>query len=120
VDEHGGVSGIICLEDIIEEIVGDLQDEFDNEMEDLLKIGEDTWLCDARIPIDDLNEALGLEIPNEDFDTLGGFVFDLFGKIPVRFEKFNHGKAQFIVQTMEGNKIKTVKIILGQVQENES
>ena len=114
VDEHGGVSGIICLEDIIEEIVGDLQDEFDNEMEDLLKIGEKTWLCDARIPIDDLNETLGLSIPNEDFETLGGFVFDNFGKIPVRFEKFSFGKAEFIVQTMDGNKIKTVKVVIGQ------
>lgn len=120
VDEHGGVSGITCLEDIIEEIVGDLQDEFDNEMEDILKIGDTTWLCDARVSIDELNEQLGLELPNEDFETLGGFVFDLFGKIPVRFEKFTYGGAEFIVQTMDGNKIRTVKIHLQKDKDHES
>lgn len=91
VDEYGGVSGIVCMEDIIEEIVGDIQDEFDNEREDVMKLSDNSWICDARVNIQDLNEKLSLDLPDEDFDTLGGFVFDLFGKIPVRYEKVARG-----------------------------
>ncbi|GAB1481218.1 hemolysin family protein [Treponema sp.] len=87
VDEYGGVSGIVCMENIIEEIVGDIQDEFDNEREDILKIGDGVYLCDGRVNLEDLAEELKLALPIEDFDTLGGFVFDLFGKIPVKYEK---------------------------------
>lgn len=112
VDEYGGVSGIVCMEDIIEEIVGDIQDEFDNEREDILQIGEGVYLCDARLNLEDLAEALQLELPIEDFDTLGGFVFDLFGKIPVKYEKVSFGGHDFIIQDMEGHKINTVKIVL--------
>ncbi|ADK81561.1 hemolysin family protein [Sediminispirochaeta smaragdinae] len=111
VDEYGGVSGIVCLEDIIEEIVGDIQDEFDNEEEDILEIGEGVYLCDARVDIEDLNEQVKLQLPDDDFDTLGGFVFDLFGKIPVRYEKVTYNNLDFIIQDMEGHKIKTVKVI---------
>lgn len=112
VDEYGGVSGIVCLEDIIEEIVGDIQDEFDNEVEDILEIGENTYLCDARVDIEDLNEKLSLSLPEEDFDTLGGFVFDLFGKIPVKYEKVSYSGCDFIIQEMDGHKIKTVKLVI--------
>jgi len=111
VDEYGGVSGIVCLEDILEEIVGDIQDEFDNEREDILEIGDKVYLCDARVDIEDLNEELHLKLPDADFDTLGGFVFDLFGKIPVKYEKVRYGDTGFVVQEMEGHKIKTVKIV---------
>jgi CBS domain containing-hemolysin-like protein len=93
--------------------VGDIQDEFDNEREDILEIGENVYLCDARVDIGDLNEELALDIPDEDFDTLGGFVFDLFGKIPVRYEKVSSHGIDFIIQEMDGHKIKTVKIVAG-------
>jgi CBS domain containing-hemolysin-like protein len=112
VDEYGGVSGIICMEDILEEIIGDIQDEFDNEKEDILALGGGAWLCDARINLEDLAEELKIELPVEDFDTLGGFVFDLFGKIPVKYEKALYKGHEFIVQNMEGHKIDTVKIVL--------
>jgi CBS domain containing-hemolysin-like protein len=111
VDEYGGVSGIISMEDIIEEIIGDIQDEFDNEREDILKLSEDSWLCDARMNLEDLSEKIGVELPVEDFDTLGGFVFDLLGKIPVKYEKAVYENIDFIVQDMEGHKINTVKIV---------
>ena len=112
VDEYGGVSGIACLEDIIEEIVGDIQDEYDNEREDILPLADNTYLCDARVAIEDLNEALGLGLPEEKFDTLGGFVFDLFGKIPVKYEKVSFNTTDFVIQDMEGHKIRTVKLVL--------
>lgn len=111
VDEYGGVSGIVCMEDIIEEIVGDIQDEFDNEDEDILAIGEGIYLCDARVNIEDFNEELSMNISDDDYDTLGGFVFDLFGKIPVRFEKVSYENVDFIIQSMDGHKINTIKVV---------
>lgn len=111
VDEYGGVSGIVCMEDIIEEIVGDIQDEFDNEREDILPIGEGVWLCDARVNLDDVAPIFGENLSGEEFDTLGGFVFDLFGKIPVKHEKVTWKQFDFIVQDMEGHRINTVRIV---------
>lgn len=112
VDEYGGVSGIVCLEDIIEVIVGDIQDEFDNETEDITKISNNVYLCDARTPIDELNENLGLELPDEDFETIGGFVFELFGKIPDNLEAVTYEHIEFVVQSISGHKINTVKLII--------
>jgi magnesium and cobalt transporter len=112
VDEYGGTSGIVCLEDIIEEIVGDIQDEFDNETEDILKTGERVFLCDARVNLEDLNEKLELKLPDEASETLGGFVFNLFGKIPVQFEKVRYDSMDIIIQEMDGHKIQTVKLVL--------
>ena len=119
VDEYGGISGIVCMEDIIEEIVGDIQDEFDNEREDIIALGSNAWLCDARTSLDDLNETIGSEFPVEDFDTLGGFVFDLFGKIPVKYEKHSWNNYDFIVQDMEGHRINVIKVILKNGENND-
>jgi CBS domain containing-hemolysin-like protein len=102
------------MEDIIEEIIGDIQDEFDNETEDILKLEEGSYLCDARVNLEDLAEETGMELPVDDFDTLGGFVFDLFGKIPVKYEKAVYGGYDFIIQDMEGHKINSVKIVARQ------
>ena len=99
------------MEDIIEQIVGDIQDEFDNEREDILSMGDNVWVCDARVSMDDLNETIGASFPTEDFDTLGGFVFDMFGRIPVKFEKASWKDYDFIVQDMEGHKVNVIKII---------
>jgi CBS domain containing-hemolysin-like protein len=112
VDEYGGTSGIACLEDVIEEIVGEIQDEFDNETEEIIKISDGVYLCDGRTNLEWLNEQLGLQLPGEDFDSLGGFVFDLFGKIPARYEKTRYQNIDFIVQAMEGHKINTVKVVV--------
>jgi CBS domain containing-hemolysin-like protein len=112
VDEYGGVSGIVCMEDIIEEIIGDIQDEFDHEPEDILPIGEGVWICDARVNLEDLAEKTGIELPAGDFDSLGGFVFDLFGKIPVKYEKTCWRGIDFIIQEMDGHKINSVKIMV--------
>ena len=112
VDEYGGTSGIACMEDIIEEIVGDIQDEFDNETEEIMEIGEKVYLCDARVDIEDLNKRLEIKLPFEDYETLGGFVFDIFGKIPVKFEKVQYKNIDFIIQDMEGHKIIKIKVVI--------
>jgi CBS domain containing-hemolysin-like protein len=111
IDEYGGVSGIVCMEDIIEEIVGDIQDEFDNEREDIVAVGDNVWLCDSRVNLEDLNETVSAHFPDQEFETLGGFVFDLFGKIPAKYEKVSWEDFDFIVQDMEGHKVNTVKVI---------
>ena len=111
IDEYGGISGIVCMEDIIEEIVGDIQDEFDNEREDIVSLGENAWLCDARVNLDDLNETVGMDFPTDDFDTLGGFVLDLFGRIPVKYEKIEFKNFDFIIQDMEGHRVNLIKVI---------
>ena len=111
VDEYGGVSGIVCMEDIIEEIVGDIQDEFDQETDDVQPLGEGAWLCDARVNLCDLAEETALDLPVDDFDTLGGFVFDLFGRVPAKFEKVVYRDIELAVQEMDGHKIMSVKIV---------
>jgi CBS domain containing-hemolysin-like protein len=115
VDEYGGVSGIVCMEDILEEIIGDIQDEFDNETPEILKLGEGMFLCDARMNLHDLAKMLGIAFPADDFDTLGGFVFDLFGKIPAPYERIDYKGHEIIIQDMDGHKINTVKLILKSV-----
>jgi len=116
IDEYGGVSGIICMEDILEVIVGDIQDEFDDEKEDFIKLGNGIYLCEARAQIDEINETLGIELPDDDFETLGGFVFELFGRIPETLEKISFktdtNNIDFIVQDIEGHKINTIKIVI--------
>ena len=111
VDEYGGVSGIVSMEDIIEEIIGDIQDEFDHETEDVVELGKGVWLCDARVNLEFLAEETNLDLPVDNFDTLGGFVFDLFGKIPVKNEKITYRDYDFIIQEMDGHKINTIKIV---------
>ena len=81
-------------------IVGDIQDEFDHEREDIIALADNVWICDARVDLDSLNEEISSSFPTEEFDTLGGFVFDLFGKIPVKFEKISWNNYDFIVQEM--------------------
>jgi len=118
VDEYGGVSGIVCMENILEEIIGDIQDEFDNENEDVMELGGGAWLCETRVNLDDLSERIGIKFPVEKFDTLGGFVFDLFGKIPVKYEKAVWEGHDFIIQDVEGHKINSVKILLSSSKED--
>ncbi|MBN2626377.1 MAG: HlyC/CorC family transporter [Spirochaetales bacterium] len=110
VDEYGGTSGMVFMEDIIEEIVGDIQDEFDNEDEEIVQTSDNSWLCDARLNMEDVNDEMGWSLPTEDYDTLGGFVFSLFGKIPVRNEKIVWENYSFIIQSVDGHKIKKIKI----------
>lgn len=119
VDEYGGVSGIVTLEDVIEEIVGEIRDEFDTEQDEIIRIRDHIYLCDARAPIAGLNDRFNLQIPNENFDTLGGFVFDLFGKIPVHYEKQTFNGADFIIQEMRGNRVESIKMVLQEQEKSE-
>ena len=89
----------------------------DDEKEDFLELGNGIWLCETRVNLEDLSERLGISLPSEDFDTLGGFIFDLFGKIPVQYEKAVWGGHEFIIQDVEGHKINSVKIVISKKEE---
>jgi CBS domain containing-hemolysin-like protein len=110
VDEYGGVSGLVFFEDILEEIVGEIDDEFDEAKEEVIVLGDGIWLCDAMSGLDELNDELGLDLPSDEFDTLGGYLFDLFGRIPARSESVTAGDVEFTVQEMQGNRITSVRI----------
>jgi len=111
IDEYGGVCGIVSMEDILEVIVGDIQDEFDDEDDDIIEMGQGIYLCDARTAIDEVNERLALTLPEDDFETLGGFVFEQFGRIPQNQEKVEYNGMDFVVQEIDGHKINRVKIV---------
>lgn len=112
VDEYGGFAGIITLEDILEEIVGEIEDEFDEEVPDILKINKSTYEIDSRMPISDLNELLKINLPTDEFDTLGGFVFDLFGEVPKKDEKIAYENFYFTINDIKGTKINRITLTI--------
>ena len=109
-DEYGGVTGLVTLEDLLEEIVGSIEDEFDEQPEEQIqRLDEDTIEVDARVHVDDLNEQFGFELPEDgDFDTVGGFVFSELGRIPVSGEEFRWRDLDFTV--LEADKRRIVKL----------
>src|SRR4030095_13852294 len=82
IDEWGSVEGLITIEDIVEEIVGEIQDEFDRGEPAIEKISEHLYAVDGRIPIIDVNERFELDLPHEDFDTIGGYILGSLGRPP--------------------------------------
>ena len=109
VDEHGGIAGIVTLEDIIEEVFGEIYDEFDEApTPELIKIDENTLNVSSQIDIEDINERFDLDIPNEDFQTLGGYVFGLIGREPEVGDKVEDRNLSFEVIELDGIRISRV------------
>jgi len=112
VDEYGGTAGLVTIEDIIEEIVGDIADEYENPApESIRRIDDKTVEVDARVHIDELNHELGIELPEDrDYDTVGGFLFSEMGKIPAAGEELSYRNIRFSVLDAEERKINRLRI----------
>jgi magnesium and cobalt exporter, CNNM family len=111
VDEHGGVSGLITLEDALEEIVGEISDETDKEEPHIVKHKVKEWIVLGKSDIDEVNDIVGMEIPeSKDYDTFSGYVLNTIGRIPVEKEQITLGKFIVTVEEMDGNRIKTYSI----------
>ena len=112
VDEHGGTAGIVTFEDLIEEIVGPIRDEYDTgEVEELQIVSDNEVVVSARFPVDDLKEELDLPVPNVDADTVGGLVYELLGEIPKVGATIKLGDATLTVESIRRQGIQSVRIV---------
>jgi putative hemolysin len=111
VDEYGGTAGLVTIEDLIEEIVGEIADEFDVEEEPIQRVSESEAVLDARVSIDALQELFGVQVEEGDFDTVGGFVFNHLGKMPSVGEELEVDGLVVRVLSVSGRRIKRLRVI---------
>jgi putative hemolysin len=109
-DEYGSVTGIVSLEDLLEELVGEITDEYDTETPDVVEVGDGSYRVSGKTSIDDVNELLGAELPDEEWDTVAGLVLDLFGRIPLNGEETAFQGLRFMVEEVRGRRVATVLI----------
>jgi len=110
VDEYGGTAGIATLEDLLEEIVGEIEDEFDVPEEQIEQIDDDTYRIDGMFPIDEFNARFGTDLPDEDFHTVGGWVFGQLGRAPQAGDDVEYDGIRFDVLEVEGNRIERIAV----------
>lgn len=109
-DEYGGTAGLVTLEDIIEEIVGEIHDEYDDEDQKIIRISGDTILVDARLNLEDLADYLNIELPEGNYDSVGGFIIDLTGKVPQENEQIKYQDLLMIIRSADDRRIGQVEI----------
>ena len=110
IDEYGGVSGLVTVEDLVEEIVGELHDEFDRGESEIRKISDTEYYMDAGIDIDEITQTIGVPFEGEGFDTIGGFVLHQLGKIPSPGDEFSYNGLNIQVISTLGRRLKSLKI----------
>jgi magnesium and cobalt exporter, CNNM family len=118
-DEYGGTAGLVSIEDILEELVGEIQDEYEQaeQTPQIQRVGDQILRVDARVEIDDLIDELNIELPeDEDYDTVGGFVFATLGHIPKAGEAFDYEGLRFTVTEAERTRVVRVEVLLAQPQ----
>jgi putative hemolysin len=114
VDEYGEMEGIVTLEDLLEEIVGEIEDEFDLPDESIEQVDEDTIKIDGTFPIDDFNERFRADLPGEDYHTVAGFVFGLLGRAPEVGDDVSHDGMRFDVIEVDGSRIEKLAVTFEQ------
>jgi len=112
VDEYGGTAGIVSLEDLLEELVGEIADEYDEPERLIQRVDETTYRVAGKLPIDELNSVAGLAISNKDYETVGGWVLDLFGRVPRKAERVETPEVAVTVEKIERTRIVEVLIAL--------
>ncbi len=117
VDEYGDVAGLVTIEDLLEELVGEIADESDEEEVFITPLGNGTWAIDARLPVEDLADAAGVELPNEGWDTVGGLVLGLAERVPAEGERFKYETLTLTVTRMQGRRVSEVEVSVGQIAE---
>lgn len=115
VDEYGGVDGIVTLEDLIEQLIGEIQDEYDEEIQMLQRVSENTWMLEGNLPILELNQKLSLAIPeSSSYTTIAGFLLSILDNIPQEKEQIRYGDMIFSIEKMAAHKIARVQVRLPQ------
>jgi CBS domain containing-hemolysin-like protein len=110
VDEHGDTAGLVTMEDVLEEIVGEITDEYDVETPDIEELPGGGFRVPGRTPIDDMSDAAGVKFPDDDWDTVGGLVYNLLGRVPEEGERVHCDGFDFTVERMEGQRIMSVLV----------
>jgi Mg2+/Co2+ transporter CorC len=118
-DEHGSVSGLVSLEDLLEELVGDITDEYDREEPELVPMGDGVFRVSGKAAIDDVNELLEVELPDEEWDTVAGLVMDLLGHIPKGGEEVQLQGLRFRAEEVVGRRLATVVITRVPIEDEE-
>jgi CBS domain containing-hemolysin-like protein len=109
VDEFGGTAGIVTIEDLIEEIVGEIVDEFDDEEPMVIEV-DGEFVVDARLGVDDLAALVGTDLPSDEWDTVGGLVLELAGRVPEEGERFDHDGLTFTTMEVQGRRVAKVRV----------
>ncbi len=110
VDEYGGTAGLVTIEDLLEEIVGEIQDEYDSEQPFVEEISESEFIFNARVDLDEVNKRLHIELPSEGGDTLGGFIYSQLGRVPVRGDVIPFDGVTLEVLSVDGQRIERVRV----------
>ena len=110
VDEHGGIAGVVTLEDLLEELVGDIVDEYDIEDAEVEQLDEGGYRVQGSVPIDELNDLLESDIPHDGWDTVGGFVLGELGRVPEPGESSKHRQWTFTVEEIDGRRVGAVRV----------
>jgi putative hemolysin len=110
-DEYGGIDGLVTMEDLIEEIVGDIRDEQEKDLREIDEVAANRYIVDGKTDIGKLNEKLGVKLPEEDFETVGGFVLGLFGRLPAEGDQVRFENLMFTVLRLRRNRIARIRIL---------